>query len=677
MKKILIAFLALLAILSIRFYDPWIVEVIRLKSIDSHQRSVAQEVIPLDSDLPIVVVNIDNSAIEKNGQWPWSRDVLANEVIKLFEHNAGLVVMPMLFSERDRFGGDKAFVELLKHAPVIVGQVPALEGKGTPVPRGVAIIGEGWEDWIYRYDQAIGPTKQIGKHALGVGMMLTSPEADGVVRKLPLVVRIPSLEDGESARIFPSLSMEIIRVLAGDPSYQMKIGEAGVEALRVPAFDTVKTDANGSIYVDYHFKAQEFSLNELPDLQGAVVILSLTASGLDNTIATPIGRVYDHDLIAASVYTMLEGINISRPWWSDLSELAVSAAVSAVVIAAVLFLNWYYGIGLLLVSLGVLFYGTRYAFNYHGLLLDWSFPLFAVFVTWSIAAFLRFMEELRQKLQIKKQFGTYLSPDLVAKLQKNPELLKLGGEKQDLSIMFTDVRGFTTISEHYGEDVQGLTSIMNRYMTAMTQTILQKQGTLDKYIGDAQMAFWNAPILDEEHAVHAVESAIQMLTDLDNFNAKISQEGIPPFGMGIGINTGNVVVGNMGSSQRFDYTCLGDAVNLASRLEGQSKSYGVRLVLGPETAKLVENKYPVTELDCIAVKGKTIGVKIYTVGTPHELHADYLDLYYKGDWKKAKVVCEKIIKDGTSAEEYYLLMIKRLETGVPENWDGTYRATSK
>jgi adenylate cyclase len=214
-------------------------------------------------------------------------------------------------------------------------------------------------------------------------------------------------------------------------------------------------------------------------------------------------------------------------------------------------------------------------------------------------------------------------------------------------------------------------------MTAMTQTILNKRGTLDKYIGDAQMAFWNAPILDEEHAVHAVESAIQMLTDLDNFNAEISQEGIPPFGMGIGINTGNVVVGNMGSSQRFDYTCLGDAVNLASRLEGQSKSYGVRLVLGPETAKLIENKYSVTELDCIAVKGKTIGVKIYTVGTPHELHADYLDLYYKGDWKKAKVVCEKIIKDGTSAEEYYLLMIKRLETGVPENWDGTYRATSK
>ena len=202
----------------------------------------------------------------------------------------------------------------------------------------------------------------------------------------------------------------------------------------------------------------------------------------------------------------------------------------------------------------------------------------------------KFITELMQKLQIKKQFGTYLSPALVEKLQKNPELLRLGGESRELSIMFTDVRGFTGISEHYGKDVQGLTQIMNRYMTAMTAKILENQGTLDKYIGDAQMAFWNAPLDDAEHAKNAVRTGLAMLKDLDKFNEEIAKEGVPAFGMGLGINTDTVVVGNMGSSQRFDYTCLGDGVNLASRLEGQSKPYGVKIVLGPKTAEQVREE---------------------------------------------------------------------------------------
>ena len=225
----------------------------------------------------------------------------------------------------------------------------------------------------------------------------------------------------------------------------------------------------------------------------------------------------------------------------------------------------------------------------------------------------KMISEYLQKLQIKKQFGTYLSPAMVEKLQKNPELLQLGGETRELSIMFTDVRGFTSISEHYGTDVQGLTKIMNRYMTAVTQSILESNGTLDKYIGDAQMAFWNAPLDDSNHAKHAVDAAVKMLGKLKEFNDEIAREGVPPFGMGLGINTGNVVVGNMGSVQRFDYTCLGDNVNLASRLEGQSKNYGVQIILGPETARQVKGSYNVVELDCIAVKGKKEGVKIYTL----------------------------------------------------------------
>jgi adenylate cyclase len=268
---------------------------------------------------------------------------------------------------------------------------------------------------------------------------------------------------------------------------------------------------------------------------------------------------------------------------------------------------------------------------------------------------------------------------MVEKLQKNPELLKLGGDTRELSIMFTDVRGFTTISEHYGKDVQGLTKIMNRYMTAMTSKIIKNNGTLDKYIGDAQMAFWNAPLDDKDHAILAVKTALEMLGDLDEFNTEIFKEGIPPFGMGLGINTGDVVVGNMGSVQRFDYTCLGDPVNLASRLEGQSKNYGVRIVLGPKTAEYVKDVYSIVEMDCIAVKGKTEGVKIYTVGkTVDYMHNEYLKEYYRGDWSKAIDWAKKMINnDDVTIKQYYELMIERLEEGLPANWDGTYRATSK
>jgi adenylate cyclase len=289
----------------------------------------------------------------------------------------------------------------------------------------------------------------------------------------------------------------------------------------------------------------------------------------------------------------------------------------------------------------------------------------------------KFVGEYLAKQQIKKQFGTYLSPAMVEKLQKNPELLQLGGEERELSIMFTDVRGFTTISEHYGRDVQGLTKIMNRYMTAMTAKIIENEGTLDKYIGDAQMAFWNAPLDDADHAQNAVRTALQMMESLDAFNAEVTAEGIPAFGMGLGINTATVVVGNMGSDQRFDYTCLGDGVNLASRLEGQSKPYGVKIVLGSRTAELVKDAYSVAELDCIAVKGKKEGVKIYTLAPDTEQHQQFLDLYYAGQWKKALTLIPLCKNAAPELEHYYDAMAERLAQGCPSNWTGTYVATSK
>lgn len=273
---------------------------------------------------------------------------------------------------------------------------------------------------------------------------------------------------------------------------------------------------------------------------------------------------------------------------------------------------------------------------------------------------------------------------MVEKLQKNPDLLKLGGESRELSIMFTDVRGFTTISEHYGDDVQGLTKIMNRYMTAMTARIIENEGTLDKYIGDAQMAFWNAPLDDKDHALNAVRTELAMLKDLETFNEEIQKEGTPPFGMGLGINTATVVVGNMGSSQRFDYTCLGDGVNLASRLEGQSKPYEVKIVIGPKTAEYVRDTYQTIELDLIAVKGKTEPVKIYTVlekmdPAATKAHDMFLTNYYNGEWARARgmALAMRPLWGGELAN-YYEMMFNRMNgKTAPKNWDGVYRATSK
>jgi adenylate cyclase len=282
---------------------------------------------------------------------------------------------------------------------------------------------------------------------------------------------------------------------------------------------------------------------------------------------------------------------------------------------------------------------------------------------------------------------------MVEKLQENPDLLKLGGDSRELSIMFTDVRGFTTISEHYGADVQGLTAIMNRYMTAMTRKIIDNEGTLDKYIGDAQMAFWNAPLDDKEHAKNAVRTALEMLDSLSAFNAEVTAEGIPPFGMGLGINTGVVVVGNMGSEQRFDYTCLGDSVNLASRLEGQSKPYHVAMVIGPLTNEYVKTEFFTLPLDCLAVKGKKEGVDIFTVLPTEGAN--------KSEWNQAKInhvtminaykaqrftMAKNMSRDLIGAfngqmDHYYEMWIERCDNYIAnppgENWDGVFRTNTK
>ena len=478
--------------------------------------------------------------------------------------------------------------------------------------------------------------------------------------------------------LYPSMGLEVLRILAGDPSFQIKFSEIGIDKLRVPQFGIISTDTVGRVWIDYQQRAQSYSLTELPEnFDSGIVIVGTSAAGIANPIATSRGELWPQEMQASVIATLASGTNIQRPDWAPGAELLALVALTVLL----LFLTrWVYvGLGVGIVALAAIVPATTWLYSKYLYLFDGTLLLGGLTIILLHAYGVKFVSEFLQKQQIKKQFGTYLSPDLVAKLQKNPDLLRLGGTKQPLTIMFTDVRGFTAISEHYGEDVQGLTSIMNRYMTAMTRSILEHNGTLDKYIGDAQMAFWNAPIENEGHADDAIETALEMLKELDKFNQEVAEEGVPAFGMGVGINTGLVVVGNMGSTQRFDYTCLGDSVNLASRLEGQSKSYGVQLVVGESTVKASTRGYRFVELDKIAVKGKTKPETIYTVADVSDItaHKKFLRAYYAGEWKTALLLTEHLKRANVKLSDYYTLMAERLAEGCPEDWQGHYVATSK
>jgi len=682
LKKILLspwtALVTLALVFGVRAADPVFVESVRLKYFDTLITSRA----PTENN--IYTVNIDEAALDRYGQWPLPRDEYAKIIQNLYQRGAGLVVLNVLMAEPDRTGGDAVLANALKQYPVILPSVPSERTKNPPKVPGSAVIGSENLGQVIQYPGLIANIRPLEASAVGVGIVSTLPEVDGVNRRLPLVIAVGD-------KLYPSLSMETLRVVAGDSTFQVKLNEQGVEKMRVPAFGPVTTDNLGRVWIDWSQKSKSVSLTDLPkDFGGAIVIVGPTAAGIANPVPTSVGAVFPQDVQAATISTMINGVVIQRPDYADGVELIALLLAGA----ALLFLTrWtYVGIASGVVIIGSIVPLSWYVYSSHLWLFDVTALVGGLVVVMLHAYGVKFVSEFLQKQQIKKQFGTYLSPAMVEKLQKNPELLQLGGDSRELSIMFTDVRGFTSISEHYGKDVQGLTKIMNRYMTAMTAKIIENNGTLDKYIGDAQMAFWNAPLDDADHAKNAVRTGLQMMGSLDAFNEEVAREGVPPFGMGLGINSDTVVVGNMGSDQRFDYTCLGDGVNLASRLEGQSKPYGVKIVLGPKTAEYVKDEYYVLELDCIAVKGKTEGVHIYTVlGRKDEVQADHADsqmhdamlaLYRKQKFDQAIKQCNELKGRFDGAMDHYYdawiercLEMKNVE--LPKDWDGVFRATSK
>jgi len=682
MKKYVLALSVLLVMIALKVLDPWPAQVARLKYFDFLER---QADMVLDDS--IVLANIDEAALRKHGQWPWSRDVIAEYIQDISNRGAALVVAPILFAEPDRAGKDSVLEQAFREHPVVIAQVPTTQVREPYArPRGSALIGPPIADVLPRWPGAIAPLPRLAEEAAGVGMVATMPEPDGVVRRSPMLVAVDD-------KFYPSITFETLRVLTGEISFQVKSNKAGVEVLRIPGQPLMYTDPNSRIWPSRAFTYQSFSVTNMPeDLDGKIVILSLTAEGFSNPVATSHGEMLPGTVIATDLSSILNQVLLVRPAEADFYELAAILLFGLIMVFLAIRIKLVLAGLLFLLPVSGLIAASWFAHSLYFMLYDAVLPVLTLLLVFGTGAFSRALEEFRLKQQIKKQFGTYLSPAMVEKLQENPDLLKLGGEERELSIMFTDVRGFTAISEHYGKDVQGLTKIMNRYMTAMTAAILRNEGTLDKYIGDAQMAFWNAPLDDKDHAKNAVKTMLQMLENLKEFNDEIAKEGVPAFGMGLGINTGTVVVGNMGSDQRFDYTCLGDTVNLASRLEGQSKPYGVSNVIGPLTYRYVREEYLCLALDTIAVKGKKEGVDIYTVlGRPEsiihvkmdlDMHANMMKSYKNRRFDDA-IYYAKRLKGcfGGKMDAYYDMWMERCEelksAGLSETWDGVYRATSK
>ena len=636
----------------LRIYDPYPVEILRLKGLDYYQKTQKVK----KSDL-FTIIEIDESSLEKYGQWPWKRNVLSHYIEKAYYNGAGLVVISILFAEEDRLGGDKTFTDILYHYPVVTAQSAALQGKGTLVRQNITTIGSvGLNDWLFDYPNGIGPIESVGTFSKGVGMTVTAPELDGVVRRMPLMIQV-------KGEVYPTLPLEILRCLVDDRSYQVKVDHAGVSAIRLRNVGTFETDENARVWINYDTEFNKISLTseDWSSVKDTIAVIALTAEGLYNSVATPIKVSNGHELNLQVVETLATDNTLVRPVEATLYEILFTLALSLLLTLCALRFLWV--INSLLISVVIIalpIYGF-WLFSNHNLLYDFTYPIYCTFIVFTLAIFFRFIHEYKGKMLIKKQFEHYLAPEIVKKLQKNPNMLKLGGDTQDLTILFSDIRGFTTISEQFKDNPQGLTYLINRYLTPMTRIVMESGGTIDKYIGDALMAFWNAPLPEDQisHRIKAIEVAIKMQLELSNLNTQLIKEGKKPLAIGIGINTGRVVVGNMGSDQRFDYTCLGDGVNLAARLEGQTKAYGVGILLGQETVNLIRNKFKFIELDKIAVKGKKEGITVYTVLTDqfnYMLHDTFLKHYKNRDWVKAENNLNKSIKENTELEFYYNMM---------------------
>ena len=525
---------SVIILLGLKVYNPLPLQTLQLKTFDLYQKYGNNY-----KSKSLVMLDISDKALDKEGQWPWKRDKLGRTIINAYKNGAALVFLNVVFVHKDRLGGDEMFLKMISKYPIILTETSQAKN-----------------------------LKSIERKALGIGNVEVPIDVDGTIRKLPLDKSVPSV------------IMNVIK-------------------FPLPDQDDIWIDFRHSIpRIDYADK-------DWSSMKGKIVFIGTTFKG-STFVLTPNGLKNTHEIMALSTETLLSGKFITRPDWALYTEFAV------MIVGMILFLLLIPRLGILLSLVPFIIYNafiilsSFYLFSKYLYLTNWSYPVIMGFIVFSHLIYNNFIRENRLKLQIKKQFEHYLSPDMVKKLQDNPSLLKLGGETRELTFLFCDIRGFTPISEKYKSDPQGLTKLINSFLTPMTDIILKSGGTIDKYMGDCIMAFWNAPLDCPNHQEKAIIAAYKMREKMRELKLG--------FNIGIGINTGTAVVGNMGSEQRFDYSVLGDAVNLASRLEGQSKEFNTTIVIGEDTYNTVEKSYnKMYKLGTVTVKGKSNKVKIYSI----------------------------------------------------------------
>ncbi len=680
MKKVLLSpiwsVLLLICLTWIYTINPSLIESIRLRYFDT--LIINQPV----QDNNIYAINIDEDTINKYGQWPFPRENYSDIIVDLYDRGAGLVVWNVLMSEEDRFGGDADLSMTLTQVPVILTMIGTEENKNEPYNPGAGIINS---DFMHLIPSISGITTNINvleTNAVGTGIADTYPEIDGVTRRAPLVFESNGI-------LYPNVTMEVMRVIAGDPSFQIKLSPLGVDKLRIPQFGIIQTNALGEIWIDWSQGYKTASAVDLPEnLNGAVVFVGVTAGGITQPISTAKGGVWPHEMQAAMLGTTFNDSNISRhpdaKAWGELAALVV-AGVLLIALS-----RWtYLGLGFFLLTLTGFVGGSVYGFAQYGLLIDGLTISFLLLLLGTFRYSVKFISEFLEKQAIKKQFAGYASPTVVRMLQENPSLIK-DGMKKEISICFSDLRGFTPLGESFGDDVKGLTKIMNGYMDAITQPILDADGMVIKYIGDASMHVHNAPIDDPNHPHTAVQCALDMLKAVEKFNDKITAEGRPPVGMGAGINTGLGYLGEMGSTQRHSYDVLGDSVSTAARIESKCKEYGMVLLIGEATYEKTKDDFFYLKLDDLAVKGKSIGISIYTVLDDVKsnwdkflkIHRNMLKFYRNKQFDKAIELCNILTGEfDKKMDGYYEMWIERCEymktQDLPEDWNGVFIATTK
>ncbi|MBR0873691.1 adenylate/guanylate cyclase domain-containing protein [Bradyrhizobium tropiciagri] len=717
----------LIGFAALRALDPPPVEELRIRVFDTFQRIDPRK----KTIRPVTIVDIDEKSLAKLGQWPWARTTIADIIINLTSLGAVAIGFDMVFSEPDRLNPDRVAGQMrfidevtrtrlrelptndqilsdaIRRSRVVLGETGLAEVRSeldeTLPTTGFATLGKEAEPFLYQFPGLLRNVPVLERAAAGRGLFNIRTERDGLIRRVPMLM----LAQG---KLMPSLSLELLRVVSTTPTVLIKTDEAGIKSIALRGLE-IPTDRNGRLWV--HFARQDPSIyvsatdvldGKVPadKISGKLVLIGTSAVGLNDIKATPASSVMPGvEIHAQLLESALTGGVVQQPGYGIVLEFLGAIIMGLLVIA---FAPRFGPVTLVLVGglFASVLIGTSWFFymNYR-LLIDFTYPLLSTTAIYLTLIFASFVREQQQRRQIRTQFVRYMSPALVEQLAQAPERLVLGGEERDMTIMFSDMRGFTSISETYKSDPQGLTALMNRFLTPLSNAILARKGTIDKYMGDAIMAFWNAPLDDKEHHINACEAALDMLERVDTLNREREEEAqegghvYVPLNIGVGLNTGTCVVGNMGSDVRFDYSVFGDSVNLASRLEGQSKEYGFPIIVGSTTALAVKDRFAILELDFIMVKGKKEPEVIYAIAGREEvahsgrfqrlrnLTIEMLACYRSRDWEGALAAIERGRRtdEAQTLQYLYNLYEARIRTfqqqPPPDDWNGAFALLTK